>query len=120
MASAALFIGWGQVARGREREALKVFSEGVEYWTGLQKRGEIESFEPVALEPHGGDLAGFCLLRGDREKLDRLRQNEEFLRMNARAGFCVDSFGVVGAYLGDQLQRLFAHYQNDTGDLTRG
>ena len=28
----------------------------------------IESFEPVFLEPHGGDLTGFILVRGDAEK----------------------------------------------------
>ncbi len=118
MANAALFIGWGQVARGRERQSLQVFNEAVQYWAGLQQRGEIESFEPVALEPHGGDLQGFALLRGDREKLNRIRHSEEFLRLNARAGFCVDSIGIVGAYIGEELQRLYASSQNSTADLT--
>ena len=118
MANAALFIGWGQPARGRERQALQVFGEGVKYWSGLQQRGEIESFEPVQLEPHGGDLLGFVLLRGDREKLNRLRHSEEFLRLNARAAFIIDGFGVVGAYIGEELQRNFAGYQSDTADLT--
>jgi hypothetical protein len=117
MANAALFIGWGQVARGRERQALQVFNEVVQYYTGLQQRGEIESFEPVSLEPHGGDLQGFILLRGDREKLNRLRHSQEFLRLNARGIFCVDGIGVVGAYIGEELQKLYASTQTDTADL---
>lgn len=33
----------------------------------------IESFEAVILEPHGGDLAGFILIRGSQDKLAQLR-----------------------------------------------
>ena len=44
------------------------------YYTKLQERGEIESFEAVLLEPHGGELGGFLLLRGEAEKLDRVRR----------------------------------------------
>jgi hypothetical protein len=71
MANAAIFIGWGNVVRGRERKALQVFNEALHYWSGLQQQGEIESFEPVLLELHGGDLNGFILIRGDRDKLNR-------------------------------------------------
>ena len=117
MANAALFIGWGQVARGRERQALQVFNELVQYHAGLQQRGEIESFEPVALEPRGGDLQGFALVRGDREKLNRLRHSEEFLRLVNRGIFCVDGIGVVGAYIGEGLQKLYASTETDNAGL---
>lgn len=36
MADAALFIGWGQVVRGREKRAVQVFNESVEYWEGCR------------------------------------------------------------------------------------
>jgi hypothetical protein len=117
MAEAALFIGWGAVVPGRERQAQQVFDEGVAYWSRLQQEGEIESFEPVALEPHGGDLGGFCLLRGERERLSRLRHSEEFRRLNARASLVVRNFGVVSADLGEQLRGTFATFQEQTGDL---
>ena len=32
MAEAALFIGWGEAARGREKQALEVFNQAVQYW----------------------------------------------------------------------------------------
>jgi hypothetical protein len=47
---------------------LQVFSEGLQYWARLQQEGTIERFEPVLLDVHRGDLAGFVMLRGDREK----------------------------------------------------
>ena len=48
---------------------LAEFNEVLEYWTSLQQQGEIESFETVLLESHGGDLNGFVLVRGDQDKL---------------------------------------------------
>ena len=104
--------------RGREVKSLEVFNEGLQYWTRLQQSGEIESFEPVALEPHGGDLAGFVLIRGDRDKLNQLRNSTEWMRLNDRANTVVDGLGIVSAYIGEDLQRLFAAYQPNTSDLT--
>src|SRR5579872_97524 len=72
MADSGLFIGFGAPVRGRERQATKVFNEAFEYYSRLQQEGEIESFEPVLLEPHGGELDGFFLLRGDQDKLARI------------------------------------------------
>ena len=118
MAQAALFIGWGQTVRGRERQAVQVFGEAIQYYSRLQQEGEIESFEPVALDPHGGDLGGFLLVRGEREKLSRLRYSEEFLRLNNRASLVVENLGVVGAFIGEELNRLFADFQTQTADLT--
>jgi hypothetical protein len=118
MATGALFIGWGSVVRGREQKALQVFNEAIEYYTRLQQQGMIESFEPVSLEPHGGDLDGFLLVRGDREKLNALRSSEEFLRLNNRAAQVVDSLGIVTAFIGEELQRLFADFQTQAAELS--
>src|SRR5260221_529413 len=84
----------------------------------LQQQGVIESFEPVALEPHGGDLAGFLLIRGDREKLNALRTNEEFLRLNNRAAQVVDDLGIITAFIGEELQRQFADFQTQASELS--
>src|SRR5438128_1084310 len=117
MADAGLFIGWGAVARGREREALDLFNEILTYYGRLQEEGEIDSFEPVFLEPHGGDLAGFVLIRGDAQKLAAIRVSEEFTQYAIRAAIVVDSFGIVGADLGDRLQRQMAFYMEQIGAI---
>ena len=49
MADDALFIGWGEVVRGREEKAVEVFNETVQYYGQLQQDGKIESFEPYFL-----------------------------------------------------------------------
>lgn len=103
MADAALFIGYGQPARARERQAIELFNQALALYADLLERGEIESFEPVLLDPHCGEIDGFFLVRGTRDQLDRLRDHSEFQRLNARAGLVVDRFGVIGAHIGERL-----------------
>ena len=113
----ALFIGWGHVIHGREQQSLQVFNEALQYFGELQQRGEIEAFEPVALEPHGGDLYGFLLVRGDPDKLSRVRAGEEFRRLISRGALVVEGMGVVTAFVGDDLQRQFAVFQQQASEL---
>jgi hypothetical protein len=110
MANGALLIGWGPAVRGREKKALQVFIEGIQYYARLQQQGTIESFEPVLLQYHGGDFQGFVLLRGDREKLSALQSNEEFMRLSNRAALIVENLGIINAYIGEELQKLLADY----------
>jgi hypothetical protein len=117
MADAGLFIGWGQVVRGREKRALEVFNESVEYWGGLQGEGKIEDFEIVLLSPHGGDLAGFALLRGSVDQVNALRADEEFERRVTRADLIVESQGVVDAVLGEGIGRTMQTYEDEIGAL---
>jgi hypothetical protein len=117
VAGEALFVGWGAVARGREKEALEVFSESVQYWGSLKENGQIDDLEVVLLYPHGGDLAGYALLKGDRAKLDELRSSDEFVRSTARASIVVDSLGVVNAVTGEALGQQMGIYQAAADDL---
>ncbi len=117
MATSAIFVGWGGVVRGRERKAMQVFGEAVELWTSLQAQGRIESFEPVFLEPHGGDLAGFFLLRGDPGRLAALRQDDAFLRVISRANLIVEGLGVVGANTGAAIEDQMARFAAATEEL---
>jgi hypothetical protein len=117
MADEALFIGWGEVVRGRERRATEVFDETVRHFGGLQEAGRIETFDAWFLEPHGGDLAGFFLLRGERAQLDEVRRSPEFEVVMARAGMVIDRLGVVSAYTGDALGRLMGQFQEASADL---
>ena len=110
MTKAALFIGYGPTISGREQKALQVFGEAIEHYTGLQQQGEIDSFEAFILEPHGGELNGFLLVRGDLAKLNTIRYSEEFVRLNARASLVVQNLGVVTAFVGEELQRQFGDF----------
>lgn len=117
MAGGILFIGWGRVVPGRERWALQLFAEATAYYDRLQAEGEIDGYEPYALGGHGGDLAGFVLLRGDRARLERLRTSEAFVRLHQRADLVAERLGVVTALGGEDLERLFASFGKEAVDL---
>jgi hypothetical protein len=117
MAGEALFLGWGPVVRGRELKALEVFQETLTYYGTLLQDGRIDSFEPVLMAPHGGDLAGFILLRGSRSSLDEIRSSDEFRRLVARAGAVVDDVGVIDAYTGDALGQQMATFRSVSEEL---
>ena len=117
MADEALFIGWGEVVRGRERKALEVFGESLRFYGQLQQDGKIESVDAWFLAPHGGDLAGFILLRGERERLDEVQRSADFERLQTRAGMIVDGVGVVNAYTGEALGRLMGQFDEAADEL---
>jgi hypothetical protein len=117
MAGEALFLGWGPVVRGREQKALQVFQETIEYYGSLQRDGRIDSFEPVLIAPHGGDLAGFVLLRGERAKLDEVRSSEEFERAVTRAASVAENVGVINAFTGEALGQALARFRAASEDL---
>src|SRR5215510_14723805 len=118
MADAGLFIGWGGAVYGREEKGIQVFNEAVDYFTGLQQAGQIEGFETVFLEPHGGDHNGFFLLRGGREELGRIRGSDELNHLSTRASQVVQGFGVVGPLLGAAIPSQVGAYLEAVSELS--
>ena len=117
MAGHGVFIGWGDIVTGREQQSRKVFGEALAYMAQQQQAGNIESHEVVLLSAHGGDLQGFMLMRGDRDKLFAAVTTPEFQRLVTRAGFIVHDFGVVRAVLDDEAIRWVEGMEEATADL---
>jgi hypothetical protein len=118
MAEAGLFIGWGDPVTGREAKGLEVFAEALAYYGKAEQDGRIESHETVLLAPHGGELAGFVLVRGSDEQIAALRAEDEFERITTRATLIVQNVGVVDAALGEGLEAAIGVYQAAVTDLT--
>lgn len=57
----------------------------------------------VLLAPHGGDLNGFMIMRGDAKNLAEIRRNPTFLDNQAVGQFCLDGFGVIEGVTGDGI-----------------
>jgi hypothetical protein len=100
MGDSGLLIGWKRVIPGREENAVGMWEEMMTYFRRLHAEGRIAHFEPVLLGAHGGALNGFVLVRGEKEKLDRLRNSEEFMMLNVRANRTLEDFLVVRAHFG--------------------
>ncbi len=104
MGSNSIFFAWNRSIPGREKTSGSHFNDFVQYLTALQKSGAITSFEPVILEPHGGDLNGFFLVRGDSLKLDALASTNEWQSHMVRAALHLDGSGAVRAYAGSTVE----------------
>lgn len=119
MTDTALFIGWGVTHPGREHQALKLFEEAVEIFEAQVKIGEIESFETVLLGPHGGELEGFFVIRGELAKLTALLEREEIERMRIKAQAIKTHFGIVPATVGEAAIRSYQLYVRVVDELTQ-
>ena len=115
MADRILFIGWNRAVVGREQQAMQLFPKTVEFYSKLQAEGRIESFEPVLLSAHGGDLNGFFLLKGEAKKLAEVREDETFIDMTVEAGYCLDGFGIVSGFIGEALTDVFSRWSKLIG-----
>jgi hypothetical protein len=113
MADAGLFIGWGEVVRGREDRALDVFNETLEFYGQLQSDGRIEDFEVALLDPHGGELLGYVMLRGSGDQIDAVRRDDDFQRLMIKGSLVVDDLGMIPASIGEGLARAMAMYQEE-------
>ncbi|MEW5976959.1 MAG: hypothetical protein AB1898_14240 [Acidobacteriota bacterium] len=101
MGSNAIFFAWNRSIPGRERMSADHFQEFVQYLTGLQQKGAIQSFETVFLNQHGGDLNGFFLIRGETGKLDGLVSTKEWALHMMRAAIHLEGSGAVRGVTGD-------------------
>jgi fructose/tagatose bisphosphate aldolase len=111
MAEAALCQLWGAVVPGREKEALNVYNETMQYWAGLQQEGKIERFEVTVLAPSGGEVTGFLVARGTAGQIDSLRRTKEYQQRVARVQLVVSHLSVADAYVDEGLAQIMGQYQ---------
>lgn len=117
MAKGALFVGWGSIIPGREKAASSALQAAMLYCTGLKDAGRIDDFEAILLEPHGGDLEGFVLVRGEEEELARLRGEQSFLRTIIGVQLVHNRVGVVTAYTGQAMGTLLGLWAEQEDEL---
>ena len=113
MSTEVIFYGWNRSVPGREQTSAQHFQEYLGYLAELQQNGAIDSFEVILLSPHGGDLNGFFLIRGDNDQLNTLQASDEYQTHVTRGGFHLQGSGairgVTGAGVADWMNRWGAH-----------
>ena len=117
MSESALFVGWGQPVRGREKRSLDVFNDAVTYYGERVADGTIDSIEPVLLNPHGGDLQGFFLVKGSAAGLATMKASEEFQKLHTRAGMIVEDLGIIDAWVGDGVLAQLGHFSDAASEF---
>jgi len=110
-ADRVLFIGWNRAERGLEKQALESFGSALAFFGKLVEKGQLDSFEPVLLNPHGGDLNGFLLLRGTAERLAAVQDSDEFRDLIVGADMSVGGMGLISGYIGEGLAKEIERFQ---------
>jgi hypothetical protein len=108
MSSNAIFFAWNRSIPGREKMSAEHFQQFVQYLGEQQQKGSIKSFDPVFLDPHGGDMNGFFLIRGDSAKLDALIASDEWVTHMTRALLHLEGSGAVRAVAGEMIMARMA------------
>ena len=108
MSSNVMPFGWNRPIPGREKMSAQHFQDFVGYLGGLQNKGTIQSFDVVFVEPHGGDLNGFFLIKGDSAKLDALTATTEWITHRLRATVHLEGSGFVRGVTGDEVMGRMA------------
>jgi hypothetical protein len=119
MANHALFVGWHKAVAGYEAISLELFTRFVGNLGKWQKEGRLESFDVVALEAHGGDLGGFALIKGDRQKLDALIHDDEWQRDWVQGMVVMNGLGLCEAHVGDALMQRMGRFQQAIAALPK-
>lgn len=107
MEKGALFVGWGSIITGREKIAPRVLNDARQFLQGLQREGKIDSVDVVLLEPHGGDLEGFVLVKGNKDFLSKLRVEDAFINIMVSVQLVHNKVGVIWAYTGAEMESIF-------------
>ena len=67
--------------------------------------------EPVILSPHGGDMNGFFIVRGERAKLDKIQASDAWLELSMRCGNILVGFGAITGYTNEGVQEIMGLWQ---------
>ena len=105
MSANVIFFAWNRSIPGREETSAQHFQEFVGYLQEQQQAGTIDSFAPVFLNTHGGDLNGFFLIQGDGDALDGLVASDDWIRHMMRAALHLEGAGAVRGVTGDLLMQ---------------
>lgn len=107
MGNNAILFAWNRSVPGRERHSAEHFGDFMKYLEGLKQKGSITDFDVVFLNPHGGDLNGFFLLKGDPAKLDGLVGSEQWQSHMIRAAMHLEGSGAVRGDTGEAVPERF-------------
>lgn len=82
------------------------------FYEAQKKAGNLTSYESFFLTPHGGDMNGMTILRGERAKLDALAAGNDFMSIVMKAYVLLQGFGVVPGVTGERIPERMALFMS--------
>ena len=91
MGDYAHVTAYGAIRVGREKQALAVWADALDFYEKAQANGLIDSYEVQLFQPTGGALPTVMIsLWGSEDQIDQIGRNEDRTRLQMRAGLVVE------------------------------
>jgi hypothetical protein len=91
MGDYAHVTAYGAIRVGREKQALELWADAIDFYEKAQANGLIESYEIKIFLPSGGALpTGMITLWGSEEQTDAIARNEDRQKLALRAALVVE------------------------------
>jgi hypothetical protein len=104
----AILFGWNRSLPGREAMSAQHFQDFTQYLQARQASGDIDSFEPLLIQPHGGELNGFFYIRGEPARLAALTASPEWIQHQIRATLHLDGVALLRGVTGSAVAEYMA------------
>lgn len=112
MGDYAHVTAYGAIKVGRERQALSVWGDALDFYEKAQANGLIESYEIKLFQPTGGALPiGMITLWGSQDQVDQMGRNEERMRLQGRAALVVEGLIETRAIRGAAILEGIGQFQ---------
>jgi hypothetical protein len=105
-----LFIRYGKLVPGREKEAIDLFTEASKFYETKVEEGVLSYFEPFFLRTSDfEEETGFFILKGPAPEIFKLMEDDDYLWLLTKAQYVVEHLRAdiltVGEDIYQQIER---------------
>ena len=118
MGDYAHVTAYGSIRAGREKQALAVWADAIDFYEKAQANGLIESYDVMLFQPSGGALpTGLISMWGSEDQIDAVSRNEDRLALQIRAGLVVEDLVETRAMRGAAVLEGVGRFQQAVDSL---
>ena len=110
---------WSGVKVGRERQAMTLWADALEFYEKAKANGLIDDYETQVFQPTGNALpTGIITLWGSQDQIDAIARNDDRRRLQARAGLILDDLVETRSVRGAAVLEGIGTFQEAIDGLT--
>ena len=118
MGDYAHVTAYGAIRVGREKQALELWADAIDFYEKAQANGLIDSYEIKVFLPSGGALpTGMITLWGSQDQIDAIARDEDRMKLALRAGLVVEDLVESRASRGAALFEGVDRFQDAVSTL---
>ena len=93
MADYGHVTAWSGIRTGREKQALSIWADAVDFYEKCKANSLIDDYEVQIFLPSGGALpTGIITIWGSEDQVSAYERNEDRMALSVRAGLALEGF----------------------------